>query len=133
VNANNALSFIVLSLLLGAVGQAARMIVGLKKRMTRPRRKTCQPPPASMAASQLIVSLILGAVAGGLASVALIDNPVFNKQTVMILITAGYAGADFIEGFMRKEQTVRPETNSTPAPPPASSFAPVNPFIVGNT
>jgi hypothetical protein len=132
MNANNALSYIVLSLLLGALGQAARMVVGLKKTSDAAQAKNL-PMSACFDGKQLMVSLILGAVAGGLASISMLDNPVFNKQTVMILITAGYAGADFIEGFMRKEQTVRSETNATPVTPAAYSFAPVNPFTLGNS
>jgi uncharacterized membrane protein YeaQ/YmgE (transglycosylase-associated protein family) len=131
VNANNALSYIVLSLLLGALGQAARMVVGLKKTYDAAQAKNL-PTSACFDGKQLIVSLILGAIAGGLASISMIDNPVFDKQTIMILVTAGYAGADFIEGFMRKEQTVRTGQNPTLAVPAATSFAPVNPFTLEN-
>ncbi|HKP04497.1 MAG TPA: hypothetical protein VJU77_14185 [Chthoniobacterales bacterium] len=126
MNSNNALSYVALSLLLGAIGQVARMVIGLKKTSDEAQAKNI-PFSACFDGKQLMVSLILGAVAGGLASIAMWDNPVFNKQTVMILITAGYAGADFIEGFMRKESG-GPKTTSTPAGPTGSTLAPVNPF-----
>lgn len=54
---------------------------------------------------QLIISLVIGGVAGMLGVVTLMGQPV-DKKFLFGLIAFGYAGADFIEGFM---QTVLPK------------------------
>jgi len=97
------LQAIALGALLGALGQGARMIVGLKKTADEARAQKLDFS-AVFEASQLWISIVIGAVAGGLATLTMLDkmNPPA-KETIMALIAAGYAGADFIEGFMRDE------------------------------
>lgn len=92
-----------LGFLLGAVGQTARVIVGLKKTSDEVRAQgagtsfsDCFEP------GQLVISLIIGGVAGALASLAVLDQmTTLTKEVVLGLMAAGYAGSDFIEGFMR--------------------------------
>lgn len=99
--ANTILVAVALGFFLGAVGQAARVIVGLKKTADEARAKG-SAFSAQFEASQLVVSLIIGGVAGTLASLGVLDtSALLSKQVVLGLMAAGYAGSDFIEGFMR--------------------------------
>lgn len=99
------LSAIALGGLLGMVGQLARAIVGLKKQAdaAAARGKTLAE---CLDGAQLLLSLAIGFVAGTLAIVGLIASSATpfaaDGQTIMTLIASGYAGADFIEGFMRR-------------------------------
>ena len=107
------LNYLILGALLGAAGQGARVIVGLKK------LHDMQAFKSEFSGVQLIISLVIGAVAGILASVALIGQPV-DRKLLLGLVAVGYAGADFIEGFM---QTVLPKggpDNGGPKPIPGT-------------
>jgi uncharacterized membrane protein YeaQ/YmgE (transglycosylase-associated protein family) len=99
------LTSLFLGITFGAIGQCARMIVGIKK--TFDEANAHEKSIAEVFdVKQLVVSIIIGAIAGGLASLALVNNPgQLTKESIFGLITAGYAGADFIEGFMRNEET----------------------------
>jgi hypothetical protein len=90
------------ALLLGAVGQGARVIVGLKKTSDEAKAKNTSFA-ALFDASQLLVSLLLGAIAGVFAALMMWDNmgSLDSRQILLALVVAGYAGADFIEGFIR--------------------------------
>jgi hypothetical protein len=85
--------FITLGLgaILGLLGQGIRTIIGLYKNQL------------AIDWNRLIISLGLGAIAGSLMSLSLtIDlNNIINAQ-VLALIASGYAGADFIEGFINR-------------------------------
>jgi hypothetical protein len=94
-----ALNYLILGALLGAAGQGARVIVGLKK------LHDTQKFSSDFSWVQLIISLVIGAVAGILAVVMLMGQPV-DKKFLLGLVAVGYAGADFLEGFM---QTVLPK------------------------
>jgi hypothetical protein len=96
------LSFLVIGVLLGGTGQVARAIVGIKKEMDAASATT---PAKSwndwFNGKQLAVSLLLGAVAGLLASAAMLGAEI-DRKFLLGCIAAGYAGSDFIEGFMTK-------------------------------
>ena len=97
-----ALNYLILGALLGAAGQGARVIVGLKKLYDTQGFKS------DFSGVQLIISLVIGAVAGVLGTLTLMGQPV-DQKFLLGLIAFGYAGADFIEGFM---QTVLPKGGS---------------------
>lgn len=85
----------------GAIGQLVRAVSGLAK-ITR--QNNSGELTEQFRASTMIVSLLVGATAGALASLALLVNvseppPV---STILGLMAAGYAGSDFIEGFAGK-------------------------------
>ena len=90
--------FIVLGIILGIVGQGARAVVGIKKRYD----KVSEGREDWFDAKLLMISLMIGGIAGALGAIALLDRRVIDRQTLLTLITIGYAGTDFIEGFMRK-------------------------------
>lgn len=92
------LEFIILGIILGMAGQGARAIVGLKKQYDKKR-----DDPNWFKGSVLITSLMIGGIAGAFGAVGLLDNRgMVDKQTLIALITIGYAGTDFIEGFMKR-------------------------------
>lgn len=100
---------------LGLIGQVARTVVGLKK-------ETDSQPGAEnwkiwFNSRELVVSLLLGAAAGTFAAVGLMSSGMDNKFAVAC-ITAGYAGSDFIQGFMQNYGTPSSATpvGSKPGP-----------------
>jgi len=98
------LTKIAVSLLLGAAGQGARAIVGLKKTSDEAKAKNTSFA-TQFDAGQLLVSLLIGAIAGLFAALAMWTKMgnLESRETLLALVAAGYAGADFIEGFMRNE------------------------------
>ena len=87
----------------GMLGQGARIIVGLKK--TADAAASSQSTMADLVEpSRLFVSLLIGAIAGALCAVGL-NTDTFSQQNVLAIAAAGYAGADFVEGFMRRVGT----------------------------
>ena len=91
------INFIFLGGLLGMLGQIIRTVVGLQKMAKRNELYD---------ASRLIMSIIIGFTAGALAMIVLCFQDEGLKmlayKDVLLLITTGYAGVDFIEGFFRK-------------------------------
>jgi hypothetical protein len=107
-----------LGALLGADGQGVRVIVGLKK-----AAESAQAAGSTLKqefdASQLLVSLLIGAVAGMLAALPFVSKVAsLSNETLIALLGAGYACAGFIEGFMRKALP------SAGGAPPAGGGAP---------
>jgi hypothetical protein len=98
------LEALLLSGLMGAVGQSVRAIVGLKG-LADDRADPNVTNPEAFSPTRLVVSLIIGFVAGvaagltiGLDKIAAVSPS--DTKLLVSLMAAGYAGADFIEGFM---------------------------------
>lgn len=90
--------------ILGMVGQGSRVVIGLKKLNDEAQDKGKEFGELFQT-STLLLSLLIGFIAGTLAilAVSFDDSSMkLNKQIILTLIAAGYAGTDFIEGFMRK-------------------------------
>ena len=102
-----ALGYIVLGAILGAVGQGIRLIVGIKKQLEISEKGKKWDDWFEM--KQLLVSLIIaftiGGVAGVLGVVELLGTNI-TKESMIALIAIGYAGTDFIEGFMKKRTPI---------------------------
>lgn len=98
------LIIILLGAILGMVGQGLRVVVGIKKTGDE-ALSTGQQQKDLIKTQQLVLSLFIafaiGAMAGVLAAVTSVDQA-FSKSTIFAFIAAGYAGTDFIEGFIRK-------------------------------
>lgn len=93
--------YILLGAFLGVVGQSARVIVGLKKRSDEASLQGKEMKDW-FDSKTLIISLIIGAFAGSLGAISLLDKEIIiNKEYLLTLIAIGYAGTDFIEGFMK--------------------------------
>jgi hypothetical protein len=110
------LVLILLGGLLGAFGQGLRVVVGLKK--VYDQAHSDKVDFASMFdASKLVVSLFIGFLAGAIA-ILFMDRPVaMDTKLYTMLLGAGYAGADFIEGFVQKSMPgAGGATGAAPAP-----------------
>lgn len=107
--------------LAGAMGQAIRVIVGIKK-LNDQASAANTSLAAMIVPTQLVVSLLIGFIAGALAAAQLIQNIAQISATqIFTLAAAGYAGADFIEGFMSR---FTPNESDTSPAPAASPIAP---------
>jgi len=103
------LQIISLGGLLGACGQGARVIVGVKKLndAANSQSKGGEIVAVSdlVSTSRMLVSLAIGFIAGAFAAVATFganDLGAISGQKIAALAAAGYAGADFIEGFISR-------------------------------
>lgn len=91
-----------LGALCGALGQGVRVVAGLKK--LSDQTPAGQTLTDRVSPGQLLLSLLIGAIAGALGAIGL-DSPTsaeLSTETIVTLLGIGYAGADFIEAFMRK-------------------------------
>lgn len=90
--------------MLGALGQGVRAVIGLKKVNDQAALEGRQMADL-IEANTLIISLLIGFIAGALAIVGIVDTsaPMApDKELIITLLGAGYAGTDFIEGFIKK-------------------------------
>ena len=105
----NFLIIILLGAILGAVGQGIRVIVGVKKvndNAVKTNTAVNDTIDYRQMAFSLIIAFAIGGIAGVLAAVSS-DSIQFTKSTVIAFITAGYAGTDFIEGFIKKYPNIK--------------------------
>src|SRR5215472_4576783 len=116
------ISIIALGALMGFLGQAVRVIVGLKK--TKDQAAALRQAFAEMfEASTLLISLLIGVVAGALAAVmAVKPDTSITTETLLGLAAAGYSGADFIEGFVSR---YLPSGTTQAAAPQLASAMPI--------
>lgn len=90
MEANQLLINVALGGVLGIIGQGVRVIIGIGK--TAP-----DTPPQP---GRLLYSLFIGLIAGALAMLVKTDDETkMDKELILTIIAAGYAGADFIEGI----------------------------------
>lgn len=117
------LQLILLAGLSGAVGQCARIIIGIKK-VNDQASATNQTMGSIVDLSRMVVSLLIGFVAGVLAVLAMEPNAQFfqtiDAKLILAFAAAGYTGADFIEGLMSRYEPSPPPANAAP-PQPANS------------
>jgi len=105
--------------LLGTLGQGIRIAVGLKKlNEENTARSLSDKGEKPFSASRLLISVFIGFVAGALAMLikyASTDKPETNNtEIVIMIIAAGYAGVDFIEGiFITYGSKLKPSTTPT--------------------
>lgn len=100
------LQIVALGGLMGAAGQGARTVIGLKK-INDAAASAEVSSNDLFVASRLIVSLAIGAIAGGVAAITLIkvvagQPPEATAEQLFTLAAVGYAGTDAIEGFMSR-------------------------------
>jgi hypothetical protein len=125
MNVTDWIQLLLLGGMLGALGQGVRAVVGLKK-VNDQAALDGQKMKDVVEASTLIISLLIGFIAGALAIVGIVDTsaPVApDKELVLTLLGAGYAGTDFIEGFIKKylpaaAQDAKPRLQEEPDVPP---------------
>ncbi len=111
----NTLIIILIGAILGAVGQGIRVIVGIKKvsdQSAMTNTNFNDNVDYRQMAFSLFVAFGIGGVAGVLAVISA-DSITFTKSTIIAFITAGYAGTDFIEGFIKKNTGVTKKSSDS--------------------
>lgn len=121
------LQIILLAMILGIVGQLLRAVVGLSKASAK---LASGDPSAGFRSAELLVSLLIsmavGAVAGVLAAVS--AGKWEGGEMITAFIAAGYAGTDFIEGWMKRSGTGTTTPGGGGANvPPAGAVPPAQP------
>ncbi len=103
MHATDWLVVIALGAAMGLLGQGIRVVVGLKKTAEK-AAAVSKTLADALVPSTLVVSLLIGSIAGALAAVATSNNlsGVIQAPALLALAAAGYSGADFLEGFMSK-------------------------------
>lgn len=126
MNVTDWINLLLLGGMLGALGQGVRAVMGLKKVNDQAVLEGREMKDL-VDASTLIISLVIGFIAGALAIVGIADpaKPMIpDKELVITLLGAGYAGTDFIEGFIKKylpaanQSAAKPRANDEPDVPP---------------
>lgn len=126
MNVTDWINLLLLGGMLGALGQGVRAVMGLKKVNDQAVLEGREMKDL-VEASTLIISLVIGFIAGALAIVGIADpaKPMIpDKELVITLLGAGYAGTDFIEGFIKKylpaanQSAAKPRANEEPDVPP---------------
>lgn len=119
--------------ILGMVGQGLRVVAGLKKMNDQGVRDN-KTFSEMFQTSAMLSSLMIGFIAGAVAVIVSVDvakaaaaSYATDKTTIVTLITAGYAGTDFIEGFVKKYLPGGGDGGgggTTPTVPPAAADEP---------
>lgn len=102
------LQLIVIGVIAGAFGQGLRAIVGLKKASDEAAAGGATLRSEGLDVSRLFFSLFIGAIAGGIGILTITGfhgSTVSNITPEMFfgVVGIGYAGTDFIEGFIRTQ------------------------------
>jgi hypothetical protein len=104
------LQILSLGALMGAIGQVVRMVVGLKK-LSDAASDASKSVADCIEPSRMVVSLVLGATAGALASIGI--GATASEGQLFTLAAAGYSGADLIEGFASRVSGAKDNVGST--------------------
>ncbi|MFB2838737.1 hypothetical protein [Floridanema evergladense] len=104
MNIFETLTYLVLGIVLGMVGQSVRAIVGVKKSSEQASFSE-ESFKDWFEMKRLIFSLILGGTAGALGAISQLGTPI-DQQFLLTIVASGYAGADFIEGFMKTRSSM---------------------------
>ncbi len=128
------MELVLIGAVFGALGQAIRVIAGLKKAADGAAASGSQLSQ-DFSGGRLGVSLLIGAVAGVLGAISLsvpVGAEKISSTTIIALLGIGYSGADFIEAFMSRYGKAgamqsgvppAPLLAAPPAPPPVASQA----------
>lgn len=106
--AQNLLQLIAIGAIAGAFGQGLRVIVGVKKASDEASSEGKSLREEGLDTSRMMLSLFIGATAGGIGifTITGFSDEVINNITLQIffgVVGIGYAGTDFIEGFIRTQ------------------------------
>jgi hypothetical protein len=100
--AQQMLYLIMLGAILGMAGQVIRFIAGIRKSAPAGTTNIADVLVTKQMLIGLFISLIIGSIAGVLASINMAGKPIDNS-VVIAFLAAGYAGTDLIEGFIIKK------------------------------
>src|SRR2546427_9860499 len=103
VDPSKVLGYLGVGIVLGAIGQLIRVVVGIKKELDRSTSRKWDWFNGRRFWISLAISASVGAIAGILGVLSLIDGePTLTRETLIGLVAVGYSGTDFIEGFMSR-------------------------------
>jgi hypothetical protein len=104
MNSEEWLVRIALGMVLGLLGQGVRIVAGLKKLNDEAAKQTTTLG-ALFETRTLVLSLLIGLIAGGLAALQVLGGEPtrITNETLLALAGAGYSGADFIESVFVKK------------------------------
>lgn len=106
----NMLVIIILGAILGMAGQGMRIVVGLKKMnelATREGISSDELFKTRQLVMSLFIAFAIGAISGVLAAITKVNSTITQAE-VTAFVAAGYAGTDFIEGFIKKNNPSAP-------------------------
>ena len=95
LSAPDLLALVTLGVLLGVVGQFAR----LAGELADPENTSFDGRRVAMS---VFTAVVVGAAAGGIGAVTFLDEDKLARENVIALIGAGYVGGDFIEQFLKR-------------------------------
>lgn len=88
--------------MLGTFGQGMRAIIGLKKLQEKAQAAGTQFNEM-FSTSKLSLSLLIGFIAGGIGILTVRpEEGAITTQYLLMIVAIGYAGVDFIEGFVQR-------------------------------
>ncbi len=119
MNGNELLQLIAIGAIAGAFGQGLRAIVGIKKASEDAAAQGSSLRDEGLDVGRLVFSLFIGAIAGGVGIFTITGfkagvTEAITPEIFFGAIGIGYAGTDFIEGFVRTKLPRSP-TGVTPA------------------
>ncbi|MDX8355320.1 hypothetical protein [Cognatiyoonia sp. IB215182] len=92
----------------GLLGQLIRTAMGMRK-LSRSSGGLKTAMADQFSQSQLLISLMLGILAGIVATFTVpglegfAENPVVSPTVILTIMSAGYAGGDFLEGIVKSQ------------------------------
>jgi hypothetical protein len=101
------LGYVLLGAVLGAIGQGIRIFIGLKKQSDAAAdagKKLEDVFSFKQLNVSIIIALVLGAIAG-ILGVILNGTATLDKNYMITIIILGYAGTDFVEGFIKTKMS----------------------------
>lgn len=106
MQATDVLTILIIGAMLGAGGQVLRVFIGWKKRFQEVGGDAAKFKE-SFSTPRLIMSILMGAVAGMLAIITkeggLESQAKLTSDFLIAVMGAGYAGSDFIEGVFSQK------------------------------
>src|SRR5438309_11386982 len=95
------LGYLGVGIVLGATGQLIRVVVGIKKELDRSTSRKWDWFNARQFWLSLAIGAAVGAIAGILGIISLIDGePTLTRETLIAIVAVGYSRTDVIEGCM---------------------------------
>jgi hypothetical protein len=101
-----ALGYVSLGIVLGVIGQIIRIGIGLKKKYDEAGQKDVNIDTLfdrRQLSISLLIAVAVGAGAGALGVMQYFGKDI-TEETLIALISVGYAGTDFIEGLLTKQK-----------------------------
>lgn len=108
MNGNDLLQLVAIGAIAGAFGQGLRAIVGIKKASEEAAAQGSTLRSDGLDVGRLVFSLFIGAIAGGVGIFTITGfkpgaTANITPEIFFGVIGIGYAGTDFIEGFIRTQ------------------------------